>query len=205
MGLATFSFTLENQGFQLAISKKTAIFAPHSQTGLTDEGTEVPSFSKQMISKKKVKQLINERIEELDRGLFIVELYITANSQINVELDKYEGNVSVDDCIRVSRNVEHNLDREEEDFELSVSSAGLDKPFRVFAQYHKNIGRDVKVKRKEGGKLEGTLIAATTEQITVQNSRKEKIEGKKKKELIVEDHIIPMSNILETKIVISFK
>jgi ribosome maturation factor RimP len=158
-----------------------------------------------MISKKKVKQLINERIEELDNGLFIVDLYISANNQINVLLDKYEGNVSVDDCIRVSRNVEHNLDREEHDFELSVSSAGLDKPFRVFAQYKKNIGRDVKVKQKEGGKIEGTLIDATEEQIVVQNSRKEAIEGKKKKEVIVEDHIIPMSNILETKIVISFK
>lgn len=158
-----------------------------------------------MISKKKVKQLINERIEELDNGLFIVDLYISANNQIHVLLDKYEGSVSVDDCIRVSRNVEHNLDREEQDFELSVSSAGLDKPFRVFAQYKKNIGRDVKVKRKEGGKIEGTLIEATEEQIVVQNSRKEKIEGKKKKEVIVEDHIIPMSNILETKIVISFK
>lgn len=158
-----------------------------------------------MISKKKVKQLINERIEELDNGLFIVDLYISENSQIHVLLDKYEGSVSVDDCIRVSRNVEHNLDREEQDFELSVSSAGLDKPFRVFAQYKKNIGRDVKVKRKEGGKIEGTLIDATEQQIVVQNSRKEKIEGKKKKEVIVEDHVIPMSNILETKIVISFK
>ncbi len=158
-----------------------------------------------MISKKIVKQLINERIEELDNGLFIVDLRISSNNQINVELDKYEGNVSVDDCIRVSRNVEHNLDREEQDFELSVSSSGLDKGLRVFAQYKKNIGRDVKVKRKEGGKIEGTLIDATKEQIIVQNSRKERIEGKKKKETIVEDHIIPMSNVLETKIVISFK
>lgn len=122
-----------------------------------------------------------------------------------MELDKYEGNVSVDDCIRVSRNVEHNLDRDEQDFELHVSSAGLDKGLRVFAQYKKNIGRDVKVKRKEGGKIEGTLIDATEEQIVIQNSRKERIEGKKKKQTIVEDHIIPMSNVLETKIVISFK
>lgn len=158
-----------------------------------------------MISKKKVKQLVNERIEELDNGLFIVDLRISSSNRIDVELDKYEGNVSVDDCIRVSRNVEHNLDREEQDFELHVSSSGLDKGLRVFAQYKKNIGRDVKVKRKEGGKIEGTLIEATEEQIIVQNSRKERIEGKKKKETIVEDHIIPMSNVLETKIVISFK
>lgn len=169
------------------------------------EGTEVPSFCKQMISKKLVKQLINERIEELDRGLFVVDLRISLDNKINVELDKYEGYVSVDDCIRVSRNVEHNLDREEQDFELSVSSAGLDKGLRVFAQYKKNIGRDVKVKRKEGGKIEGTMVDATPEQITLQTSSKEVVEGKKKKELVVVDHIIPMSNILETKIVISFK
>jgi ribosome maturation factor RimP len=158
-----------------------------------------------MISKKKVTQLVNERIEELDNGLFIVDLRISSSNQINVELDKYEGNVSVDDCIRVSRNVEHNLDRDEQDFELHVSSAGLDKGLRVFAQYKKNVGRDVKVKRKEGGKIEGTLIDATEEQIVVQTTRKERIEGKKKKQTIVEDHIIPMSNVLETKIVISFK
>lgn len=158
-----------------------------------------------MISKKKVKQLIEERIEELDNGLFIVDLRISSSNQINVELDKTEGYVSVDDCIRVSRNVEHNLDREDEDFELNVSSAGLDKGLRVLAQYVKNIGRDVKVKQKEGGKIEGTMIDANKDQIVVQTTRKEKIEGKKKKETIVEDHIIPMSNILETKIVISFK
>jgi ribosome maturation factor RimP len=158
-----------------------------------------------MISKKKVKQLIQERIDELDNGLFVVDLRISSSNQINVELDKHDGNVSVDDCIRVSRNVEHNLDREDEDFELNVSSAGLDKGLRVFAQYKKNIGRDVKVKRKEGGKIEGTMIDATEEQIIVQTTRKERIEGKKKKETIVEDHVIPMSNILETKIVISFK
>jgi ribosome maturation factor RimP len=158
-----------------------------------------------MISKKKVKQLVEERIQELDNGLFIVDLRISSSNQINVELDKYEGNVSVDDCIRVSRNVEHNLDRDEQDFELHVSSAGLDKGLRVFAQYKKNIGRDVRVKRKEDGKIEGTLIDATEEQIVIQNSRKERIEGKKKKQTIVEDHIIPMSNVLETKIVISFK
>lgn len=158
-----------------------------------------------MISKKKVEALINERIEELDNGLFIVELNISSANVISVELDKYEGNVSVDDCIRVSRNVEHNLDREEQDFELNVSSAGLDKGLRVFPQYKKNVGRDVKVKLSEGGSLEGTMIAATPEDITIQTTRKERIEGKKKKETIVEDHVLSMDQIKETKIVISFK
>ncbi len=159
-----------------------------------------------MISKKRVAELVKERIEELDNGLFIVSLSISPSSVIHVELDKYEGNVSVDDCIRVSRNVEHNLDREEQDFELSVSSAGLDKGLRVFPQYKKNIGRNVKVKLKEGeGKIEGKMIDATPEQIVVQTERKERIEGKKKKETIIEDHVLKMEDIRETKIVISFK
>lgn len=158
-----------------------------------------------MISKKKVAELIKERIEELDNGLFIVSLNISPSNVINVELDKYEGFVSVDDCIKVSRNVEHNLDREEADFELSVSSAGLDKGLRVFPQYKKNIGRTVKVKLEEGGSIEGEMIAATPEQIVVQTVRKERIEGKKKKETIVEEHILKMEQIKETKIVISFK
>lgn len=158
-----------------------------------------------MISKKKVEALILERIAELDNGLFIVSLAISPTNVINVELDKYEGNVSVDDCIRVSRNVEHNLDREETDFELSVSSAGLDKGLRVFPQFTKNIGRDVKVKLNAGGSIEGELIAAEPEQITVRTERKERIEGKKKKETIIEDHVLKMEQIRETKIVISFK
>jgi len=158
-----------------------------------------------MISKKLVTGLINERIEELDNGLFIVELNISPTNVIKVELDKYEGNVSVDDCIRVSRNVEHNLDREKDDFELSVSSAGLDKGLRVFPQYKKNIGRNVKVKLHEGGSIEGEMIDATEEQIVIQTSRKERIEGRKKKETIIEDHVLTMDKIKETKIVISFK
>ena len=158
-----------------------------------------------MISKKKVAGLVRERIEELDNGLFVVSLFVTPTNAIHVEIDKREGNVSMKDCMSVSRNIEHNLDREEEDFEVHVSSAGLDKGLRVFPQYKKNIGRDVKVKLNEGGKFEGTMIDATPEQITLQTTRKEKIEGRKKKETIVEDHVFTMDQIKETKIVISFK
>lgn len=158
-----------------------------------------------MIPKKRVLELVNERIEELNNGLFVVDLSISPTNVIQVELDKYEGFVSVDDCIRVSRNVEHNLDREEEDFELQVSSAGLDKGLRVFPQYKKNIGRDVKVKLNEGGSLEGELVEATEEKIVVRTSRKERIEGRKKKETIIEDHELTMDQIKETKIIISFK
>lgn len=158
-----------------------------------------------MISKSKVTELIDERIAELDNGLFVVSLSISSRNSILVELDKHEGGVSVSDCMSVSRNIEHNLDREEADFELSVTSAGLDKGLRVFPQYKKNIGREVDVKLVDGGEINGTMIDATPEQIVVQTTRKEKLEGKKKKEVIVEDHVLPMNKVKETKIVISFK
>jgi ribosome maturation factor RimP len=158
-----------------------------------------------MISKKTVEALINERIAELANGLFIVELTISSNNVIQVEIDKNPGNVSVMDCMSVSRNVEHNLDREEEDFEIQVSSAGLDKPFRVLEQFEKNIGRSVKVVFLNGKKMEGVLIAASAKEITLETSRVEKIEGKKKKETIVEQHVIQLEEVKETKIIITFK
>jgi ribosome maturation factor RimP len=105
----------------------------------------------------------------------------------------------------VSRNVEHNLNREEEDFEIQVSSAGLDKPFRVLDQYIKNIGRPVKSVTKEGVKTEGILVEATADKIILEVERLEKIEGKKKKEKIKECLMFQMSEIKETKVVVLFK
>jgi ribosome maturation factor RimP len=158
-----------------------------------------------MISKKIIEGLIAERIAELDNGLFVVELTISSKNEINVEIDKHEGNVSVSDCMAVSRNIEHNLDREEQDFEVHVSSAGLDRPLRILPQYIKNIGRSVECAMVDGSKLEGLLLGASDQDITIENSRTEKLEGKKKKELITEELVIPLKTIKETKIVISFK
>lgn len=158
-----------------------------------------------MINKELVRKLAQERIDELDRGLFIVDIAISSSMVINLEIDKENGNVAIDDCVSVSRNVEHNLDREEVDFELHVSSAGLDKPLRVLPQFLKNIGREVEMKMVEGPNKQGILLGATEENLTVETTRTEKPEGKKKKETIVEKETIPMSAIKETKIVISFK
>lgn len=158
-----------------------------------------------MISKQLVLDLANERMKELDNGLFIVELTISASNVIHLELDKHEGGVSVSDCVSVSRNIEHNLDREQADFELHVSSAGLDKPLRVLPQYIKNIGRTVEVVLNNGQKAEGVMVAADENGITIESSKKVAIEGKKKKEIIVEQQVLPFDQIKETKIVITFK
>lgn len=159
-----------------------------------------------MIDKNKIEELAIERINELDNGLFIVELSISQKNSILLELDAEEGNVSIKDCVSVSRNIEHNLDREEEDFELQVSSAGLDKPFRVLQQYIKNVGNEVKVLTKEKHQtLTGILKAANEEGVIIETTVKERLEGKKKKVTVVHEHELTFDEIIETKIVISFK
>jgi ribosome maturation factor RimP len=158
-----------------------------------------------MISKENVIALIDERIKDLEKDLYVVELTISAKNVIRVELDKLEGNVNVDECVSVSRNIEHNLDREAEDFELHVSSAGLDKPFRHINQYKKNIGRMVQVKPLEAGKLEGRLSQVDEKGIIVICSEKKRIEGRKKKEVVEEEFQFDFDKIKETKIVVSFK
>lgn len=158
-----------------------------------------------MINKKKIEELALERIAELDKDLFIVEISISASNSIRVEIDSAFGNVAIEDCISVSRNIEHNLDREEQDFELQVSSPGLDKPFRVVQQYKKNVGREVKLTPVNGVKLEGVLKYADDNGVVIETTRKERLEGKKKKVTVVEEHPFNYDEIKETKIVITFK
>ena len=158
-----------------------------------------------MIDKKTVIALAEERINELDKGLFIVDIAISSTNDIKLFLDAEQSRVSIQDCVSVSRNIEHNLDREKEDFQLSVSSAGMDQPFKVHKQYVKNLGREVKVVLNEHGSQEGKLISVNENFIMLEQETKEKIEGRKKKEVIVNKYEIPFSNIKQTKLVISFK
>lgn len=154
-----------------------------------------------MISKARIEELIREKLEDTD--FFVVDLTISPNNKISVELDGKEG-FPISECINFSRQIEHNLDREEEDFALEVSSPGLSKPFKVFQQYTKNIGREVNVKTLEGLKHSGVLVLANEEMIQLKHTSMQKIEGKKKKEEIVELINVPFSNIKETKLELIF-
>ena len=158
-----------------------------------------------MINKEKVIALVEERMNELNNGLYIVELTISSANSIHVEIDKIVGGVTVTDCVSVSRNVEHNLDRDEEDFELHVSSAGLDKPLRHINQYIKNIGRRVEIVRKDGEKLEGEIIKITDDTMIIKDQVSKQIENKKKKVFVEEVTEVHFSDVKESKIVISFK
>lgn len=157
-----------------------------------------------MITKQLIEQLANDRIEERNLDVFIVDIKISSSNHITVDLDSMSGGVSIKDCVAVSRNIEHNLDREVQDFSLEVASAGLNKPFRVFKQYQKNVGKNVQVKTADIGKTEGVLKSVTEEEIVVTTKEKKRIEGRKKKEWVEENITIPMNEIKETKIIITF-
>ncbi|MFT4601838.1 MAG: ribosome maturation factor RimP [Arenicella sp.] len=158
-----------------------------------------------MIDRKLVRELAEERIAERDEMLYIVEITIGGANQILIELDREEGFVAIEDCISISRNVEHNLDREEQDFALEVSSAGMTKPFRVLKQYIKNVGREVKVEGHEHGKsVEGLLKSADENGFVIETKEKKRIEGKKKKEWVIEEIPFSYNEVKETKLIISF-
>ena len=110
-----------------------------------------------MIEKIKILELVNSALEGTDK--FLVNLKITPDNRIFVDIDGDNG-VTIDDCIALSRAIEGQLDRDEEDFALDVSSAGADSPLKLTRQYVKNIGRDVEVVTFDGQKCEGALTAA---------------------------------------------
>ncbi len=158
-----------------------------------------------MIDRKEIERLVEERIQELDNGFYVVEMTISSTNVIRIEIDKINGGVTVADCVSVSRNVEHNLDREKADFELHVSSAGLDKPFRHINQYIKNVGRTINVVTKDGRTIEGEILKVADEKIILSAEEMQLLEGKKKKEKVEVIYEIMLTEIKEANIVISFK
>jgi ribosome maturation factor RimP len=158
-----------------------------------------------MINRKEIERLVEERIQELDNGLYVVEMTISSTNVIRIEIDKINGGVTVADCVSVSRNVEHNLDREKADFELHVSSAGLDKPFRHINQYIKNTGRTINVVQKDGKVIEGKIVKVSDDRIVLSCEEMQLLEGKKRKEKVEVIYEIMLTEIKEANIVISFK
>lgn len=157
-----------------------------------------------MVNKDTVLKLINEKLEE-NQEFYLVDLKINNANKIYIEIDHKTDPISINDCIGFSRQVEHNLDREEEDFELEVTSPGLSQPFRVHQQYIKNIGKEVKVMLTSSKTLKGVLEEVTEDDIMISFETKEKIEGKKKKLKVKHEPRLKFEEIKETKIIVKFK
>lgn len=156
-----------------------------------------------MISAAELRTLVEEKIAGTDN--YLVDLTIGNGNQIHIELEN-DVAVSIEDCMKVSRFVEHEvLDREVEDFSLEVTSPGVTRPFKVRRQYGKNVGRDVKVVRNDGTSIKGRLTEVDEEGIKLTTRQKERVEGhKKKKEWVETVHPISFDEIKETKVVLAF-
>jgi ribosome maturation factor RimP len=111
-----------------------------------------------MIEKQKIQGLVNEFVR--GTGLFLVSVKVSNANRITVLADKNEG-ITIDECAAIHRHIENGLDRDKEDFELQVSSPGLDMPFVVMEQYYNNEGRKIEVTDNEGSKFIGNLKNVT--------------------------------------------
>ena len=155
-----------------------------------------------MIKPDDIVQLVEQAIKDSD--MFLVEVSVTPDNCIEVSLDSLTG-VSIDDCVRVSRFIEDSKNRDEEDYELMVASAGLSQPLKILKQYEKNIGNEVDVVLKSGQKKTGTLRAATNLTITIECEAKELVEGKKRKQTVVKTEEWNLCDIKSTKVVVNVK
>jgi ribosome maturation factor RimP len=153
-----------------------------------------------MIDKVKIAELVNEKLTE---DQFLVDVKVSSSNVIDIMVDSDTG-ISINQIVEISRFVESNLDREVEDFELSVFSAGLSEPLSLVRQYKKNIGTEIDVLLTSGQKLTGILIKADDQGIDLEVTTKEKSEGSKKKELVTRVHSLGYPEIKEAKKVLKF-
>jgi len=154
-----------------------------------------------MAFKEKVHQLLEEGLEPKP-DIFLTNLTITDAFKIIVTLDGDNG-VSLQDCIDISRAIEHNLDREEQDFSLEVASVGVGSPLKLVRQYKKNIGRALIVKL-EAETIEAALVEANDEFITLAWEAREPKKIGKGKETVQKRQEIPYSDIKEAIVTVTF-
>ncbi len=134
-------------------------------------------------------------------GLFLADLKISRDNVIEVYVDSMTG-VDIQTCIDLSKEIEKHLDRDAEDFELTVASAGIGYPFKVEQQYAKNVGKPVEAKLKDGRKIEGVLKAFDAETVTIERKERQTVPGSKKKQTVQIEERIRREELKEIKDVV---
>ena len=162
-------------------------------------GQKSPLFILNML-KEKVEQLISEGVEGTD--IFLVKLTVSYSNDINVLLDSDSG-LTLSDCRSISRVIETGLDREDEDFSLTVSSSGVGEPL-VLRQYKKNVGRKVRVTLIDGEIIEAKMVAADEKGIELEWKSREKKPTGKGKITVVNNKLLNYQSIKQTIVLITF-
>ncbi|UZO81229.1 ribosome assembly cofactor RimP [Aquimarina sp. ERC-38] len=150
----------------------------------------------------KVEDLLNKALEDRS-DLFLIKMSVHPDHTIEIIIDGDQG-VTVEDCIMVSRAIEHNLDREEEDFSLQVMSAGVSEGLVHPRQYPKNVGRKLNVKTADGNQVEGELIQVEEDNIKLTWKTREPKPVGKGKVTVVKEAAIAYEDIKEAKVMITF-
>ncbi len=146
-----------------------------------------------MIDKFRILDIVKDALDGTEK--YLINMRITPDNRIFVDIDGDNG-ITIDDCIELSRTIENSLDREEEDFELNVSSAGADAPLKMPRQYRRHIGRVLSVEALDGTHVEGTLAEANDEQFTIH------IKGTKKE--APKDYTFAYTDVATVKVVLTF-
>ena len=155
-----------------------------------------------MIDTKQIEEIAARHLTDTDR--FVVSCKISPANEVELLIDS-DTSVSIDDCITLSRAIEAELDREKEDFELTVMSAGIGEPLLQLRQYRKLQGRSVEVVLKSGIKVLAKLDEVSEEAITLSYEEKQAVEGKKRKVLVNVERTYAFSEIKYTKEHLDFK
>ena len=145
--------------------------------------------------------MLNKALEKRE-DLFLIDFTVGGDNTVRIVLDGDKG-VNLQDCMEVSRAIEHNLDREEEDFSLEVTSAGATAPLELPRQYHKNKGRKLKV-RTEEQEFEGTLTQVDENSITLEWKAREPKPVGKGKVTVQKKQEIAFSDIKKAKVILNF-
>ena len=154
-----------------------------------------------MIAKSKVTEIVNQWLE--DKEYFLVEVSVSTDNCVSVEIDHADG-VWIEDCVQLSKHIEANLNRDEEDYELEVGSAGIGQPFKVLQQYINHIDKEVEVLARDGKKYRGVLARAEEESFAVTVQVKEKPEGAKRPVLVDKEYTWKYNEVKYTKYLINF-
>ncbi len=155
-----------------------------------------------MITKELIHSFIEDKIAK--DYVFLVEMKVSSSNQIYIEIDSFDG-VSIDYCVEISRLIESQLDRDEEDFELEVSTSSISAPFKVHNHYKKHLGKEIEIFTNENKKLTGVLIEVDENDFVLETETMQKLEGKKKKQLVVDKTTLKYDDVRSTKLVIKFK
>lgn len=163
-------------------------------------GRAVPLFCTRKFCQMNINE-IKDAIEKeiVARNMFFVDIRISADNDVTLTLEKEDGTMTLDDCAAVSALFEAAFDREKEDYSLTVSSAGLDQPFKVQAQFTKALGSRVEAWIKGGRKMVATLEEADENHVTLRYTALEKVEGSKKKVAAEKHEQIPMELLVSIR------